>query len=159
MYAIRSYYDIPERHNALGTDELEAIRRHLEVVAGDEQVRVLIVTGAGHKSFCAGASLQQLDAGDVITSYSIHYTKLYEAIGFAESLAITHGDQGIGVSVLCPQAVATRMIQQAGDGTGGTAGVDGVLSAEQVAEAAVRGLAAEEFLILPHKEVVEYRLV
>jgi len=57
--------NIPERHNALGTDELEAIRRHLEVVAGDEQVRVLIVTGAGHKSFCAGASLQQLDAGEL----------------------------------------------------------------------------------------------
>jgi len=84
-------------------------------------------------------------------------TTKHAAIGFAESLSITHGDQGIGVSVLCPQAVATRMIQQAGDGTGGTAGVDGVLSAEQVAEAAVRGLAAEEFLILPHKEVIEYR--
>jgi NAD(P)-dependent dehydrogenase (short-subunit alcohol dehydrogenase family) len=81
-------------------------------------------------------------------------TTKHAAIGFAEALAITHGDDGIGVSVLCPQAVATRML---GDSDGGTAGVDGILSVEQVAEEVVRGLDSEQFLILPHKEVIEYR--
>jgi NAD(P)-dependent dehydrogenase (short-subunit alcohol dehydrogenase family) len=83
-------------------------------------------------------------------------TTKHAAIGFAESLAITHGDDGIGVSCLCPQAVATRMVGDIGDGDGGTAGVDGVLTTEQVAEEVVQGLAAEKFLILPHKEVIEY---
>jgi NAD(P)-dependent dehydrogenase (short-subunit alcohol dehydrogenase family) len=81
-------------------------------------------------------------------------TTKHAAIGFAEALAITHGDDGIRVSVLCPQAVATPML---GDSDGGTAGVDGILSVEQVAEEVVQGLDSEQFLILPHKEVVEYR--
>lgn len=83
-------------------------------------------------------------------------TTKHAAIGFAESLAITHGDDGIGVSVLCPQAVATRMVDGVGDGDGGTAGVNGVLSTDAVVEEVVQGLAAEQFLILPHKEVAQY---
>jgi NAD(P)-dependent dehydrogenase (short-subunit alcohol dehydrogenase family) len=82
-------------------------------------------------------------------------TTKHAALGFAESLAITHRDDGIKVSALCPQAVATRMIGNTNDG--GNAGVDGVLTPEQVAEEVVQSLAAEQFLILPHKEVVEYR--
>jgi NAD(P)-dependent dehydrogenase (short-subunit alcohol dehydrogenase family) len=69
-------------------------------------------------------------------------------------LAITYGDDGIRVSVLCPQAVATPML---GDFTGGgPQGVDGVLTPEQVAECVIDGLAAETFLILPHERVGLY---
>jgi NAD(P)-dependent dehydrogenase (short-subunit alcohol dehydrogenase family) len=78
----------------------------------------------------------------------------HAAVAFAEWLAITYGDQGLKVSVLCPQAVDTPMI--GGTASGGVAGVDGVLSPEDVAEATLDGLAAERFLILPHPEVAEY---
>ena len=78
----------------------------------------------------------------------------HAAVSLAEWLAITHGDQGIRVSVLCPQAVRTNMIQ--GSVEGGVAGVDGVLEPADVAECVVRGLEAERFLILPHPKVEEY---
>jgi NAD(P)-dependent dehydrogenase (short-subunit alcohol dehydrogenase family) len=78
----------------------------------------------------------------------------HAAIGFAESLAITHRDQGIKVSVLCPQAVRTAMIGP--EPEKGSASVDGIISADAVAEAVVQGLAAEHFLILPHPMVADY---
>jgi NAD(P)-dependent dehydrogenase (short-subunit alcohol dehydrogenase family) len=76
------------------------------------------------------------------------------AVAFAEWLSITYGDEGLKVSVLCPQAVRTNMT--AGTEEGGVAGVDGMLEPEAVAEAVVEGLAAERFLILPHPVVADY---
>lgn len=55
----------PERHNALGQEQLEAIQGYLHDIARDQQVRVLVLTGAGDKTFCAGASLQQLGSGEM----------------------------------------------------------------------------------------------
>lgn len=57
--------NIPERHNALGLEQLLGIQQHLAAVAADRQVRVLVLTGAGEKTFCAGASLQELGAGEI----------------------------------------------------------------------------------------------
>jgi NAD(P)-dependent dehydrogenase (short-subunit alcohol dehydrogenase family) len=76
------------------------------------------------------------------------------AVAFAEWLSITYGDEGLKVSVLCPQAVRTNMT--AGTEAGGVAGVDGMLEPEAVADAVIEGLDAERFLILPHPVVADY---
>ena len=78
----------------------------------------------------------------------------HAAVALAEWLAITHGDQGIRVSVLCPQAVRTAMT--AGSKDGGVAGVDGMMEPEELAESVIEGLADERFLILPHEVVRKY---
>jgi NAD(P)-dependent dehydrogenase (short-subunit alcohol dehydrogenase family) len=76
----------------------------------------------------------------------------HAALGLAENIAITYGDQGIKVFALCPQAVRTEMTRQGG----GVAALDGLMEPEQPAEAVVDGLRREEFLILPHPEVRKY---
>jgi NAD(P)-dependent dehydrogenase (short-subunit alcohol dehydrogenase family) len=78
----------------------------------------------------------------------------HAAVAFAEWLSVTHGDQGIRVSVLCPQAVRTNMT--AGSVNGGVAGVDGMMEPDEVADAVMEGLSDERFLILPHPEVLGY---
>ena len=77
----------------------------------------------------------------------------HAAVGLAEWLAITHGDAGIKVSVLCPQAVRTAMTAGNEDGV---ASVDGMMEPEDLAEVVVKSIAAEEFLILPHPQVLDY---
>jgi short-subunit dehydrogenase len=88
-----------------------------------------------------------------IGSVTYSVTK-HAVVALAEWLSITYAEQGIKVSVLCPQAVRTNMT--AGVENGGVAGVDGMLEPDDVADAVVRGLADEQFLILPHPEVLEY---
>lgn len=77
----------------------------------------------------------------------------HAAVAFAEWIALTHGDDGIKVSVLCPQAVRTDMIK---GNEGGVASVDGLLEPEQVAQDCLQAIADETFLVLPHKEVLDY---
>lgn len=82
----------------------------------------------------------------------------HAAVGLAEWLAITHYDQGIRVSCLCPQGVHTAMLEGAPQTGFGAMLRETAVSPELVAEAVVKGLAEESFLILPHPEVQEYFL-
>jgi enoyl-CoA hydratase len=57
--------DKPERHNALGPAELKEMSRHLSSLRESEDVRALIITGRGDRTFCSGAALDNLAAGDM----------------------------------------------------------------------------------------------
>ncbi len=77
----------------------------------------------------------------------------HAAVGLAEWLAITYGDQGIKVSVLCPQAVRTEMTRGHEDAV---ASIDGMMEPGPVAEACLEAIREERFLVLPHPEVLGY---
>jgi NAD(P)-dependent dehydrogenase (short-subunit alcohol dehydrogenase family) len=76
----------------------------------------------------------------------------HAAVAIAEWLRIAYGRKGVRVSCLCPQSVETDMTR---DGTG-SAGINGVLTPEQVAEVVVQTMREERFLALPHPEVAQY---
>ncbi|MEM8653744.1 MAG: SDR family oxidoreductase [Pseudomonadota bacterium] len=77
----------------------------------------------------------------------------HAAVGLAEWLAITYGDAGIKVSVLCPQAVRTAMTEGHEDHV---AAIDGMLEPEDAARACIEAIRDETFLVLPHTNVRKY---
>ncbi|MCA0927000.1 SDR family oxidoreductase [Ruegeria profundi] len=77
----------------------------------------------------------------------------HAAVGFAEWLSLTYGHKGLRVSVLCPQAVRSEMTR--GHETS-VAAIDGMLEPEDVAETCVQAIRSEQFLILPHPQVLDY---
>jgi NAD(P)-dependent dehydrogenase (short-subunit alcohol dehydrogenase family) len=103
--------------------------------------------GAGHLLITASAAGLLTMIGNA--PYSV--TK-YAAVGLAEWLAVTYGDDGIGVSCLCPEVVRTGMTAWAGE----ERMPDGAIDPEAVADVVVHGLRDERFLILPHPRVAEF---
>lgn len=117
------------------------------VYAARELVPKMIRRGGGSLVNVASGASILCQIGDA--AYS---TTKSAALGFAESLAITHGDDNIKVSVVCPLYVSTRMTE----GGRGISGSDNVMSADSAAKAIIQGILDDEFLILPHKELGSY---
>ena len=135
------------------TDDGWQLSFDVNVMAHVYAARVLVprMTGRG-----GGYLLQTASAAGLLTQLGSapYAVSKHAAVALAEWLAITYGDQGLKVSVLAPQAVRTAMTAHAPNG--GVAGVDGMIEPEDVAEAVVQGLEREDFLILPHPQVLEY---
>ena len=126
------------------------------VYAARALVPRMVERGGGYLVNTASAAGLLSSIGDAAYSVTKH-----AAVGFAEALAIRHGDEGIKVSVVCPQAVATRMLDLAAgpgaeDNVFGGADADGIMTPEQVADCIVDGVAKGQFLIAPHPEVLGY---
>ncbi len=49
--------DRPERHNAMSFQVMQELGESIELAKADENVRVVVLTGAGERAFCAGADL------------------------------------------------------------------------------------------------------
>ncbi|MFC8179448.1 MULTISPECIES: SDR family oxidoreductase [Nocardiaceae] len=87
----------------------------------------------------------------------------HAAVGFAEWLNVTYGDRGVRVSCLCPMGVNTKLLyegQESGSSLGAAAtkavlSAGDVLEPADVAEVVLAAMDAEQFLILPHPNVLD----
>ncbi|MQB00875.1 MAG: crotonase [Actinobacteria bacterium] len=61
--------DRAERRNALSLEVWRGISRRLAEAEADEAVRVVVLTGAGDKAFCAGGDLGGMTGGGVLAQH------------------------------------------------------------------------------------------
>jgi NAD(P)-dependent dehydrogenase (short-subunit alcohol dehydrogenase family) len=134
---------------------------HINVLSHIYAVRAvlpaMLARGEGyllHTASAAGLLTQIGSAPYSVTKHAV--------VGLVEWLSITHGDSGIGFSCLCPQGVWTNMTGGGGERRSpsevatSTAGRDGFMEPEDVADIVLAALAENRFLILPHPEVATY---
>ena len=118
------------------------------VYAAKKLIPDMVNRGSGYfvNTSSAAGLLSHIDS----VTYS---TTKHAAIGFAEWLAITYGKKGIGVSILCPQAVKTSMTEGRENEV---SALDGMMEPEFVALEVINAVINERFLISPHPEVEGY---
>jgi len=68
-------FNNPERHNAVSLDMWAATSRILADFAKDDEVRVVVVTGAGGKAFVSGADISKFES----ERSTLDATKVYNA--------------------------------------------------------------------------------
>lgn len=80
----------------------------------------------------------------------------HAAVAFAEWLSVTYGERGVRVSCLCPMGVRTAMLTGDGLAERVVRGAGAVVEPEEVADEVVAAIDREQFLILPHPEVLTF---
>jgi len=103
----------------------------------------------------AGLLTQIGAAGYAVTKHA--------AVGLAEWLALTYGDDGIGVSCVCPLGVDTALLDavRANADPAARRGAESILRSgdvitpEQVADATLDAVRNGRFLVLPHPQVLD----
>ena len=133
-----------------GWQEFWQVNVMAHVYAARAVVPSMLTAGRGYLLQTASAAGLLTQIGSAPYAVTKH-----AAVAFAEWLAITYGDRGLKVSCLCPQGVRTPMLEGASAMARSLLG-ESAIEPDAVAEAVVRGLEAERFLILPHPEVAEY---
>ena len=114
--------------------------------------------GGGYFVSTASAAGLLTQVGSATYSVTKH-----AAVGFAEWLAISYGEQGVRVSCLCPMGVSTKLLYAGQDSADPRARLASravttageVLEPAHVADVVLEAIDEERFLILPHPAVLD----
>jgi enoyl-CoA hydratase len=110
-------FNNPERHNAVSLDMWEATKRILDNFAADNEVRVVVLTGAGGKAFVSGADISKFESERGSLAATRHYNatveKAYSGIqDFPKpTIAMIRGyciGGGLGLAVCCDLRICSE---------------------------------------------------
>ncbi|MEW2397705.1 SDR family oxidoreductase [Streptomyces sp. NPDC046862] len=159
--ALGGTVDVYCANAGLGSGGTEAADEKVWELAWD--VNVMAHVRAAHELLPAwlergsGRFVSTVSAAGLLTMigaapYSV--TK-HGAYAFAEWLSLTYRHRGLKVHAICPQGVRTDMLTAAGS-AGELVLAPTAIDPEDVADALLKGIEEDRFLILPHPEVAEY---
>ncbi|AOV09156.1 hypothetical protein BI350_07970 [Sporosarcina ureilytica] len=111
----------PKVHNALSGEMMHEFVQVCDELSKDSEVRVIILTGAGEKSFCSGADLGGMDdnSSDSVVEFKRHVTKYRDCLLALRRLkkpviAAVNGYAlagGLGLAVSCDLVYAKESAQ------------------------------------------------
>ncbi len=92
----------PAKHNALAEADIRQFINHLNSVSSNTDIRVLVITGSGKKTFCAGASIDQLSSGAMSGEIFQTLTDTLAALPIPKICALNGSAYGGGAEIgLC----------------------------------------------------------
>ncbi|MFZ0238877.1 MAG: enoyl-CoA hydratase [Xanthobacteraceae bacterium] len=103
-------FNNPERHNAVSLEMWEATKRILDGFAADDDVRVVVLTGAGDKAFVSGADISKFASEratlEASRAYNVKSDAAYSSVAdFPKpTIAMIKGyciGGGVGLAVCC----------------------------------------------------------
>jgi len=109
-------FNNPERHNAVSFEMWEAASRIMDGFAKDNDVRVVVITGAGGKAFVSGADISKFESEraneEAVARYNEIVAKANDSLyGFPKpTIAMIRGyciGGGLGLAVCCDLRIAS----------------------------------------------------
>ncbi len=113
----RLIFNNPARHNAVSLEMWEAAEQVLHDLSGDDEIRVIVVTGAGEKAFVSGADVSKFGeeraTAEAVAHYDVVVARALKALNQAAkpTIAMIRGyciGGGVGLAIGCDLRFCTE---------------------------------------------------